>query len=200
MKNLETNNTAQTSNENPSNNKKRNIAFIIMAMLSIAIFISAKPFLTNVNNYDNLVINSEKEEYKFEDFVLSEDEIVEFEITEIENLDNNENTTKSSLIDITESTRNILEEVKEQNIFHISSTKPDGFYIMVGSFSVYKNALTLQNNNPTQLACYIFEPNGNDLNRVGLFVSETDLQKAKKVLSKVKMMQPQSWIIYNSLK
>lgn len=192
MENIKTNN----SSEKFINKRSiiRNIIYVASAILSIAVFMSAKPFLTNTPINEAHLDSSEKVEYNIEDFILSEEEIAEF---------GNENPYIDNSIEGKVETSNsekeniILEKIKEENIFQTKSNKPEGLYIMVGSFSVYQNAINLQSKNPTQLKCYIFDTDENNLNRVGLFVSNTDLNKAKMVLSKVKMMQPKSWIMYN---
>jgi len=84
-----------------------------------------------------------------------------------------------------------------KNIYQVKSNNPQGFYIMVGSFANIENAESKQEENPTELACYIFYPKDNQHARVGLLVSEDDKNKALKVLNKVKKMQPDSWLLYN---
>lgn len=93
----------------------------------------------------------------------------------------------------------ILSLVDQKDIFHISSSKPEGFYVMVGSFIEYKNARKLEKMNPTNYVCYIFEPNYKAFNRVGLFISKDDLKKTQNALVEIKNMQPESWILYNTL-
>lgn len=69
---------------------------------------------------------------------------------------------------------------------------------MVGTFSNYKNAVKLEKMNPTKYTCHIFEPNYNNLNRVGLFIDELDLRKAENALNEIRNMQPKSWLMYNT--
>ena len=99
---------------------------------------------------------------------------------------------------IIEPKNEILKLVEEKNIFHVSSTKPEGFYVMVGSFSEFKNAEKLQKMNPTDYKCYIFELNYKMINRVGLYISEKDMKKAENALVEIRNMQPESWLLYNS--
>ncbi len=92
----------------------------------------------------------------------------------------------------------ILEDINNRNVYTINSSKPEGFYIMVGSFYEYQNALKLQDMNPTDFICYTFDTTSEGFNRVGLFISDNDLKKTEIILKKIKMMNPDSWIIYNT--
>lgn len=214
MENLETNNATQSENKSStSKSRKRNIALMVITILSGTAYIIANPFSSELATDKTIANNSENADYNLEDYVLTDYEMAEFQISDSDfsknvnqsmqnnnskNYDDN-NLVEGISLESSNSKKALLEKIKAKNIFQIKSEKPEGFYIMVGSFSVYQNAMNLQNNNPTQLSCYIFEPtSNNELNRVGLFVSETNLMKSEKVLSKIKMMQPQSWILYNS--
>ena len=92
----------------------------------------------------------------------------------------------------------LIKQIEERDIFQISSKHPTGLYVMVGSFSIYDNARRLEKSNPTDFVCYIFEPNYNDLNRVGLYISEDDLRKTDNALKEIRNMQPESWLLYNT--
>lgn len=91
-----------------------------------------------------------------------------------------------------------VEDRDYKGVYHISSENPTGYYILVGSFKNYDNALKLQNKNPTDFKCYIFEPNENDMQRVGLYVSSNNLEEAKMKLNKIKEMQKNSWLVFNT--
>jgi len=132
------------------------------------------------------------------------------------NNENNDNSTDMPAILGTDKIKSINKEVEtkkieeeilennvdstvqfEEEIFKISSSNPEGYYVMVGTFSDYKNAIKLQKMNPTEYTCHIFEPNYNDLNRVGLFISEKDERKAKNALTEIRNMQKDSWLLLN---
>lgn len=141
----------------------------------------------------------------------SKDEKSSENISEINNQANNNLLSTNSIIDKDASFNNLAEidilkpkeelfkKIKEKNIFHISSSNPEGFYIMVGSFGVYQNAIKLQEMNMTEYVCYLFEPNYEEINRVGLYISETDLRKTENALTEIRNMQPESWVLYNSM-
>jgi aspartokinase len=85
------------------------------------------------------------------------------------------------------------------NIFQTASVNPEGFYVIVGAFKQFDNALKKQKTNPTDYSCYIIEDKSY-LSKVGLFISENDKQAAFQALKKAKMMQQDSWLLYNHKK
>lgn len=106
------------------------------------------------------------------------------------------NSFKNEVISPKEALLNLLEQ---KDVFQISSANQDGFYVMVGTFSNYKNAMKLQKMNPTEYTCHIFEPNYKNLNRVGLFIDDLNLRKAENALIEIRNMQPKSWLLYNTM-
>jgi hypothetical protein len=66
---------------------------------------------------------------------------------------------------------------------------------MVGKFSNYANAIKLEKMNPTEYTCHTFEPNYNNLNRVGLFIVESDLRKVENALNEIRNLKVRLCII-----
>lgn len=90
-----------------------------------------------------------------------------------------------------------LNEVKKRQIAQVFSTKPTGFYIMIGIFSEYENASNLKQKNMTIYDCHIFEPDKNALHRVALFITDNDFKKAIKNLKLLRTSYKDCWIFYN---
>ncbi len=170
------------------NNFKKIIITISTILFLIVLYFVISAFYINTKNENRSKTVSEKSS-KNETLLLSSNT----------NIEKNETFNHLIPINILNPKEELLKEIKDKNIFHISSSNPEGFYIMVGSFGLYQNALKLQEMNMSEYVCYIFEPNYEEINRVGLFISETDLRKTENALTEIKNLQPESWVLYNSM-
>ncbi len=163
------------------------IQFIVGLILIIAFFFYSKSNTLKANELEVITLSNEKE--LFSEHKIEADNAIS---TNIDSEQNTEEELIANNINI-----GISDIIREKNIFEISSENPQGFFVMVGSFANYKNAIKLQKMNPTDFTCHFFEPNYNDLNRVGLFISANNERKAQNALKEIKNMQKQSWLLYN---
>lgn len=173
-----------TQEQSESNFFNRIIFLSSIVLVLISLFFIYHTFFQNSE-----IENNQKDTFSESIYTL-ENTTVALAVTSESNLDVDHSTSQRTIL---------MDEIKEKDIFQISSLNRDGFYVMVGTFNNYKNAVKLQKMNPTQYTCHIFEPNYNDLNRVGLFISEGDLRKAENALLEIRNMQPKSWLMYNTM-
>jgi len=193
-KNIEKSNNEFSKNENEESSffKKIIIVSIGLLVVIVAYFIintlSVADKSVSIDQISNIGIQNTKTESAIKSNDIST--ILNTEIISNEIIVNESKTNEVNIA--------LLKEVEENKIFQIASTNPNGYYVMVGSFSNYKNAIKLQKMNPTEFTCHIFEPNYNDLNRVGLFISKDKFRDAQNALKEIKNMNKQSWLLYNT--
>lgn len=157
--------------EKKEDEKKSLIPFIIAPLLLILIASLAYYFYSNNKNTKTEISAAELAKKE----KIAQDSIVAYEQNLLEN------TMETTVIPMSDT------------IFNISSSNPQGYYVVVGAYGELKNAKKLQKKNPTIFESYIFD---GKVKRVALFMGEDGNESAEN-LETIRFKYPDAWIMYN---
>lgn len=184
------------NNKMEEENKERNyFKKIIIGILILLFFLALYFIYLNFSN-SNWFNNSNSSEMTIVDefsYGNSDSVLLRENSDSISEYENETNNMSRTNID-----EEFISSLKGKHVYLLTSSEPTGFYAMMGSFSSYKNAIKLQDMNMTDFPCHVFEPNENNMNRVGLYISESNFSVAENILSEIRNMNENSWLVFNT--